>query len=147
MEKFDLEKALAGEPVALRNGKKAFVKFVMENPACEGCAMIGYFVDYYGKNNNAGWYKNGLYLLSEGDGLDIIGMWEEVRPTTTMTLPCPLLTAHHNQEVFKIGNVCITQFHFDTKDKKHRRMLENGSLFYSKSNAEAWADAMANARR
>ncbi|AWB52375.1 pyruvate kinase [Pasteurella multocida] len=147
MKKFDLEKALAGEPVVLRNGKKAFVKFVLENPVCEECAMIGYVIDDRGRDSLIGWYKNGLYASCGGDGLDIIGMYEEPRPTVTLTLPAPIKTAHHNQEVFKRGNSTIIRFYFDANRDKHRKMLESGSLFYSEEDAQAWLDAMKNARR
>ncbi|MFC0925146.1 pyruvate kinase [Pasteurella multocida] len=147
MKKFDLEKALAGEPVVLRNGSKAFVKFVLENPVCEECAMIGYVIDDRGRDSLIGWYKNGLYASCGGDGLDIVGMYEEPRPTVTLTLPAPIKTAHHNQEVFKRGNSTIIRFYFDANRDKHRKMLESGSLFYSEEDAQAWLDAMKNARR
>ncbi|MCL7819005.1 pyruvate kinase [Pasteurella multocida] len=147
MKEFDLEKALASEPVVLRNGKKAFVKFVLENPVREGCAVIGYVIDVRGRDSLIGWYKNGLYASCAGDGLDIVGMWEEPRPTVTLTLPAPIKTARHNQEVFKRGNSTIIRFYFDANRDKHRKMLESGSLFYSEEDAQAWLDAMKNARR
>ncbi|MFC0971889.1 pyruvate kinase [Pasteurella multocida] len=147
MKEFDLEKALASEPVVLRNGKKAFVKFVLENPVHEGCAVIGYVIDVRGRDSLIGWYKNGLYASCSGDGLDIVGMWEEPRPTVTLTLPAPIKTARHNQEVFKRGNSTIIRFYFDANRDKHRKMLESGSLFYSEEDAQAWLDAMKNARR
>ncbi|WP_315557833.1 pyruvate kinase [Pasteurella multocida] len=147
MKEFDLEKALAGEPVVLRNGDKAFVKFVLENPVREECAMIGYVIDDRGRDSLIGWYKNGLYASCGGDGLDIVGMYEEPRPTVTLTLPAPIKTAHHNQEVFKRGNSTIIRFYFDANRDKHRKMLESGSLFYSEGDAQAWFEAMKNARR
>ncbi|OPC91255.1 pyruvate kinase [Pasteurella multocida subsp. multocida] len=147
MKEFDLEKALAGEPVVLRNGDKAFVKFVLENPVREECAMIGYVIDDRGRDSLIGWYKNGLYASCGGDGLDIVGMYEEPRPTVTLTLPAPIKTAHHNQEVFKRGNSTIIRFYFDANRDKHRKILESGSLFYSEEDAQAWLDAMKNARR
>ncbi len=147
MKEFDLEKALTGEPVVLRNGDKAFVKFVLENPVREECAMIGYVIDDRGRDSLIGWYKNGLYASCGGDGLDIVGMYEEPRPTVTLTLPAPIKTAHHNQEVFKRGNSTIIRFYFDANRDKHRKMLESGSLFYSEGDAQAWFEAMKNARR
>ncbi|HHE3652873.1 TPA: pyruvate kinase [Pasteurella multocida] len=147
MKEFDLEKALAGEPVVLRNGDKAFVKFVLENPLFEDDQVVGFHIDSEGKEEVTSWGNNGVHIPNANSIYDIIGMWEEPRPTVTLTLPCPIKTAHHNQEVFKKGSTSIITFRFDIQNRKHHKMLENGSLFYSSSDVQAWFDAMKNSRR
>ncbi|HDR1061682.1 pyruvate kinase [Pasteurella multocida] len=147
MKKFDLEKALAGEPVVLRNGSKAFVKFVIEKPMYIDSKLVGYFIDEQGRGGEVAWIEDGRQDRHEDSDFDIVGMWEEPRPTVTLTLPAPIKTAHHNQEVFKRGNSTIIRFYFDANRDKHRKMLESGSLFYSEEDAQAWLDALKNARR
>ncbi|HDR1349406.1 TPA: pyruvate kinase [Pasteurella multocida] len=151
MKKFDLEKALAGEPVVLRNGDKAFVKFVLENPVREECAMIGYVIDDRGRDSLIGWYKNGLYASCGGDGLDIVGMYKEPRPTVTLTLPCPLKSVTVGQRVFylDLNKQCerICAFLFQKDSTYHFNLLKNGGIFSTEEDAQAWLDAMKNARR
>ncbi|HDR1050771.1 pyruvate kinase [Pasteurella multocida] len=151
MKPFNLEKALAGEPVVLRNGDKAFVKFVLENPVREECAMIGYVIDDRGRDSLIGWYKNGLYASCGGDGLDIVGMYEEPRPTVTLTLPCPLKSVTVGQRVFylDLNKQCerICAFLFQKDSTYHFNLLKNGGIFSTEEDAQAWLDAMKNARR
>ncbi|HHW7449417.1 pyruvate kinase [Pasteurella multocida subsp. multocida] len=151
MKEFNLEKALAGEPVVLRNGDKAFVKFVLENPVREECAMIGYVIDDRGRDSLIGWYKNGLYASCGGDGLDIVGMYEEPRPTVTLTLPCPLKAVMVGQKVFYLDlnkqHEQVCSFLFQTDSTYHFNLLKNGGTFSTEEDAQAWLDAMKNARR
>ncbi|HDR1867906.1 TPA: pyruvate kinase [Pasteurella multocida] len=154
MKEFDLEKALAGEPVVLRNGDKAFVKFVLENPVREECAMIGYVIDDRGRDSLIGWYKNGLYASCGGDGLDIVGMYEEPRPTVTLTLPCPLKDVAVGDDIY-----ILTSYSYENNgvpvilERKHNNSTEIwnainfGLAFKTKEDAQAWLDAMKNARR
>ncbi|OIQ13484.1 hypothetical protein [Pasteurella multocida] len=147
MKEFNLEKALAGEPVVLRVESKAFVKFEVpkELRANNFADIVGFKIsgdEFIVKE----WDIDGVARSSCGYE-DIVGMYEEPRPTVTLTLPAPIKTAHHNQEVFKRGNSTIIRFYFDANRDKHRKMLESGSLFYSEGDAQAWFEAMKNARR
>ncbi|HED4436881.1 TPA: pyruvate kinase [Pasteurella multocida] len=148
MKEFNLEKALAGEPVVLRGGCKAYVKFKLPEPYTTKMPLVGYYENALGRSVDMLWFENG-HASDEEDThiLDIYGMYKEPRPTVTLTLPCSIKTAHHNQEVFKRGNSTIIRFYFDANRDKHRKMLESGSLFYSEEDAQAWLDAMKNARR
>ncbi|HII3779277.1 TPA: pyruvate kinase [Pasteurella multocida] len=149
MKKFDLEKALAGEPVVLQNGYKAFIKFEVpsEYQTHRHSEIMGFFIDNNNCAKRISWNREGKYNSTLNDGFNIVGMYEEPRPTVTLTLPAPIKTAHHNQEVFKRGNSTIIRFYFDANRDKHRKMLESGSLFYSEEDAQAWLDALKNARR
>lgn len=83
MKPFNLEKALQGEPVLLRDGNKAFIfKNILDTP------VLGYIPDYplVGMVQNRSvvqtWAINGRISTCDdcADG-DIIGMWEEPKLT------------------------------------------------------------------
>lgn len=67
MKPFNLERSLAGEPVILRNGSKAYVQYT-------GVELI-YGVDL-GRKRWTAWEVNGsLYENRRDDDFDIVGMW------------------------------------------------------------------------
>ncbi|WHP45012.1 pyruvate kinase [Pasteurella multocida] len=151
MKAFDLEKALAGEPVVLRNGDKAFVKFVLENPLFEDDQVVGFHIDSEGKEEVTSWGNNGVHIPNTNSIYDIIGMWEEPRPTVTLTLPCPLKSVTVGQRVFylDLNKQCerICAFLFQKDSTYHFNLLKNGGIFSTEEDAQAWFDAMKNARR
>ncbi|MDY0669214.1 pyruvate kinase [Pasteurella multocida] len=151
MKEFDLEKALAGEPVVLRNGDKAFVKFVLENPLFEDDQVMGFHIDSEGKEEVTSWGNNGVHIPNTNSIYDIIGMWEEPRPTVTLTLPCPLKSVTVGQRVFylDLNKQCerICAFLFQKDSTYHFNLLKNGGIFSTEEDAQAWFDAMKNARR
>ncbi|MFK3558294.1 pyruvate kinase [Pasteurella multocida] len=150
MKEFNLEKALAGEPVELRNGRKAFVKFVIDNPAYIYSEFAGYYVNADGKGEYIGWHKDGRYDKHVGSGFDIVGMYEEPRPTVTLTLPCPLETVEEGQEVFYLNLyeplTPVSSFSFQIDSASHFNLYKSGGLFATKKDAQAWFDALKNAR-
>ena len=79
---FDLQEALNGAPVKLRNGQKAYVV---------GLSKLGtedsnsYIVGEYGRSL-CNWSKDGKYWLSRESGLDIVGMYEESELTSEQVL-------------------------------------------------------------
>ncbi|HDR1135975.1 pyruvate kinase [Pasteurella multocida] len=151
MKEFDLEKSLAGEPVVLRNGDKAFVKFVLENPLFEDDQVVGFHIDSEGKEEVTSWGNNGVHIPNTNSIYDIIGMWEEPRPTVTLTLPCPLKSVTVGQRVFylDLNKQCerICAFLFQKDSTYHFNLLKNGGIFSTEEDAQAWLDAMKNARR
>lgn len=79
-EKFDVERALAGEPVILRNGSKAYVRH-KEDEFKMGLPLIG--VDL-GRECWTTWEIDGsLYTSGRGYDHDIVGMW----PKDPLTMP------------------------------------------------------------
>lgn len=90
MKSFDLEKALAGEPVVLRNGIKAYVlcdiRDLFPKSRRDLRCLIGVQV-IEGNNRELGsisrWKVDGKYYerLKES-GYDIVGMWEEPKLST-----------------------------------------------------------------
>lgn len=154
MKEFDLEKSLAGEPVVLRNGHKAFiVKHIPEEYIKkEECELIGYLVEGLKFQSCATWTKDGKYNPCFSSHIyDIVGMWEEPRPTVTLTLPCPLKSVTVGQRVFylDLNKQCerICAFLFQKDSTYHFNLLKNGGIFSTEEDAQAWLDAMKNARR
>ena len=82
MKPFDLQEALNGAPVKLRNGQKAYVI---------GLSKVGteddnsYIVGEY-ERNLCNWSKDGKYCLSRESGLDIVGMYKESELTSEQVL-------------------------------------------------------------
>ena len=89
MKPFDLEKALAGEPVLLRNGTKAVIcgrvpdKYKLE----VGCKVtfpllgITLYEDNTVDNQCVMWRDDGRFATGK-DVMDVVGMWEEPKLTT-----------------------------------------------------------------
>lgn len=89
MKQFDLEKALAGEPVELHNGSKAILYYRVPDHYTHGDGVkitfplvgIIFYEDGTVESPNACWKDNGRFTSSTS-GKDIIGMWEEPKLTT-----------------------------------------------------------------
>lgn len=82
---FNLDKALEGHPVKLRNGCKAYVKYTMPEDYTGTYPVRGYypFESSLGGFVNAEWTLEGKAYSHEGEvEFDIIGMWEEDKPET-----------------------------------------------------------------
>jgi hypothetical protein len=89
MKQFDLEKALAGEAVELRNGSKAILYYRVPDHYTLGDGVkvsfpiigIIFYDDGTVEDPNACWKDNGRFTSSVS-GKDIVGMWEEPKLTT-----------------------------------------------------------------
>lgn len=86
MKPFDLEKALAGEPVQLRDGRKAKLIFkipdelVFSGGLRPEYPLLGFIYKHNGELHHMKeyWSLDGGYMLgSDEDELDIVGLWEE----------------------------------------------------------------------
>ncbi|WP_427835079.1 hypothetical protein [Actinobacillus pleuropneumoniae] len=82
-EPFDLEKALAGEPVLLRDGSKAYIFHCINDEFAKkhniGYQLLGVIVDSLeGKQLTRSWAKSGIFNeVNPYPDFDIIGMWRE----------------------------------------------------------------------
>ncbi|HHE3465607.1 hypothetical protein SAMN05421675_0207 [Pasteurella multocida] len=87
MKPFDLEKALSGEPVVLQNGYKAFIKFEVpsEYQTHQHSEIMGFFIDNNNYAKRISWNREGKYNSTLNDDFNIVGMYEEPRPTVTLT--------------------------------------------------------------
>ena len=92
MKPFDLQEALNGAPVRLRNGDKAVIGYiirgeVMANGGSLHYPVVGHVVnkdDLYVERMN--WTMSGEYNASKESNYDVIGMWEEPEPTPEQVL-------------------------------------------------------------
>lgn len=154
MKLFDLEKALAGEPVVLRDGSKATIFYNLnqtfgENASDFPLQGVLNLTDGYISSVKT-WTINGSY---RGDNIksdeDIIGMWEEPRPTVTLTLPCPL--KNPQKGMWFLNNdfkPTKSNYYQDTnKGAVSQKIMEQGLYFASEEDAQAWLDAFKNSRR
>lgn len=73
MKPFDLQEALNGASVQLRNGQKAYVVGLSKVGAEDGNS---YIVGEFGRNL-CNWSKDGKYWVSRESEFDIVGMYEE----------------------------------------------------------------------
>ena len=82
MKPFDLQEALNGAPVKLRNGQKAYVVGLSKVGTEDGNS---YIVGEY-ERNLCNWSKDGKYWLKSESELDIVGMYEEPKLTSEQVL-------------------------------------------------------------
>lgn len=165
-EPFNLEKALQGHPVKLRNGQKAYVLHDEENTYAriaqsekakyvdERC-LRGVVIEDPDEKNllSISWTKEGRYHYHIDNGTnDIVGMWRDEEPasnTVTLTLPCPLKEPRDN--MWFIGGGCkAMKSSYDVNDPSSRysqEMLEGGRYFATQEDAQAWLDALKDSRR
>lgn len=89
MKPFNLEEALAGKPVALRDGRKAIIfcripdTFTHEDGVKVSFPLLGISLENNGSVDDqfATWRDDGRFASSES-GCDIVGMYEEPKLTT-----------------------------------------------------------------
>lgn len=156
MKPFNLEEALSGKPVRLREGTKAYVKFALRNQfSCLG-KLVG-FVTY-----ETGHYKDEDFLLKwdargficswEENPEDIIGMWEEPKPKLFINgieVPEPVTEETWEEgKIYwyvvtdKLSNVAVGVF--NKNSAVDRALVLDGLVFETKEGAGAMARALLN---
>lgn len=150
MKPFDLEEALAGEPVKLRNGRKAYILGSLNTLIDKGFnadyPLIGII---YADPHIKLWTLDGRISLQNNEAIgDIIGMWEEPRPTVTLTLPCPL--KEPREDMYRLSDDIIIKSSYKIEKPEgtySKRAMNNGLYFATESDTQAWLDALKNSRR
>ena len=149
MKEFDLDKALNGEPVVLRNGCKAIVyykvpdeyKFPDNKPTL--CPLKGLVFDINGKLASSAmyWYESGKFNNEKDHSLDIVGMWEEpIKPKVDPEeLPKPF-SPTIGDEFYFIGNGTVKYCSFYSDYDAYLRA--NGQCFKTAEDAEMWLNFM-----
>ncbi|MGP9458688.1 hypothetical protein [Pasteurella multocida] len=146
LEKFDVNRALAGEPVRLRNGLKAFVThklnvdLISTSQEIEPYELVGFTVQNGKFNGVICWTLSGnFYQHVEGTGFDIVGMIDEKTEKVKVDLPRPLKTAEHNQQVYFITAKGISSLVYQNT-ANNALMLEDARFFATREDAKAWED-------
>lgn len=148
-EPFDLERALAGEPVKLRNGKKAYMKYIMPPEYKGSYPLRGYIIDPSSATEieSNSWTLDGIGCVPTGvHSLDIISMWkdpESVANNVTVTLPRALSEPQDEMWYVNEGGV-----HRSFNDEDMAINLFNQRVYFaSEEDAKAWFVAMQNSRK
>lgn len=162
-ELFDLQRALAGEPVMLRDGNKGVISCNLYNFIKDNIKLDDMYplkgIRFYKQNEHIAassecWTLEGKLFVDQNEDspADIIGMWKEPEPkskTVTLTLPCPLKEL--KDEMWFIGSDGVVFKSDFQKDNQTRTCnmdkFNAGFYFGSEEDAQAWLDAMRNNRR
>lgn len=140
MKEFNLDAALNGEPVMLRNGDKAFIfKNILGTPILDfkpDYPLIGMI------HNHAivqSWTLDGRISLSNdcANG-DIVGMWEEPK-ISIEDLPKPF-KPEENELYFYINNGCVCRNLFWSGFDEN--LAKNAKCFKTREDAQKWLDFM-----
>lgn len=91
LKPFDLEAALSGEPVMLRDGSKAFVRHhETEQVVDEDSRLWGIVLSEWNACPAASWTTQGAWRYEGGEHeLDIIGMYPKTRIINGFEVPAP----------------------------------------------------------
>ena len=143
MKKFDLEAALNGEPVMLRNGDKAFIFKNVKNTH-----VLDFEVDYplIGMIHNHAvvqtWSLDGrTSLTNDCADRDIVGMWEEPK-ISIEDLPKPFKPKDGDKYYYinEIGVQYIRRY--DEDDDSDVGLAKNAQCFKTREDAQKWLDFM-----
>ena len=146
MKKFDLKAALSGEPVMLRNGKKAFVVYDLRNyPTLMG---------KLGKKP-----LNGIVLNEDGDKckyidvewneagsnasvqFDIIRMWQDPK-ISIEDLPKPFKPKDGEPYFYITGGFIAYESEYCDTEKFDIAAAERGGCHRTREDAQKWIDFM-----
>ena len=148
MKEFNLEAALNGEPVMLRNGKKAIIyyctpaEFKFDENIPDSFPLKGMVFDLNGylDDPSVSWRCNGSFRCSE-DAWDIIGMWEEPK-ISIEDLPKPF-KPQETESYYYINGGCIGyRNEYRYSNLFDRYAAENGNCFSTRECAEMWLKLM-----
>ena len=155
MKPFDLEEALQGKPVQLRNGNKAFIQTDLRKLGLlesitpyviKGISVASDGADWH----EYSWTANGQSLEGYIDrDSDIIGMYEEPTPTITVTLPIPFKPKigepffYINKSI--IGNLIVDSSRYTSDEREIENCAPTGNCFRTEEDAQAWLNAMKGA--
>lgn len=152
-EPFNLERALAGEPVLLENAYKAFVKFQLGAPVIGYYSLVGYFINERGREERCAWFNDG----NRGDNLKIIGMWKEPEPVKPSAddLPKPIRNIYifnSLNEVWMIGHSEQLGVVFPVRVKRYghewdrwkRISADNGCFYATEEDCQAVCNWLMN---
>ena len=142
MKPFDLDKALAGEPVVLRNGLKAYIKHNLEDyqELDFDFPLRGYLISE-GYAFERSWTIDGLSFLAESE-YDVIGMWEELgmweEPRPAVTRPLPATLKEPQEEMW----IITSSFEVRKSNYKPEEIFKSGRYFATREDAQACLDAI-----
>lgn len=146
MKKFDLKAALNGEPVMLRNERKAFVLYDIRNyPALinklgrRPLKGIVFTEDEY-KYADAEWNESGVNSLVL---FDIIGMWEEPKKQISIEdLPKPFKPKDGEPFYYIYCGKIYCDHEYSESSPSYKSFSQNGQCYRTEEDAQKWLDFM-----
>lgn len=150
MKEFNLDAALNGEPVMLRNGKKAYIGYktpdyyVYDNGREIKFPLHGYIIKAYNIievpymfwNINGRAYKDGIDNAS-----DIIAMWEEPK-ISIEDLPKPFKPKDGESYFYITGGFIECESEFWDTNNFDIAAAERGGCYRTREDAQKWIDFM-----
>lgn len=130
MKPFNLEEALKGKPITYKDSTNSFGHIIGYSETIEGHLVVEWDSD------------NLVHVGIENLERDF-RMYEESRPTVSLTLPCPL---KEPQEVMWFITPRFTILR-SVLPSGSKAFLEDGRYFASEADAQAWLDALRNNRK
>lgn len=149
MKEFNLDAALNGEPVMLRNGCKGVVyykipkEYVFSDGSNSAFPLKGLIFDEDGfiKDSSYFWTDHGLCNHESYHPHDIIGMWEEPK-ISFEDLPKPF-KPQETESYYYINGGCIGyRNEYRYSNLFDRYAAENGNCFRTREGAEMWLKLM-----
>lgn len=148
MKEFNLEAALNGEPVMLRNGKKAIIyyctpaEFKFDENIPDSFPLKGMVFDLNGylDDPSVSWRCNGSFRCSEDDW-DIIGMWEEPK-ISIEDLPKPFKPKDGEPFYYIYWGEIYCDYGYLERSLTYRSFSQNGQCFRTKEDAQKWINFM-----
>lgn len=146
MKEFNLDAALNGELVMLRNGCKGVVyykipkEYVFSDGSNSMFPLKGLIFDEDGfiKDSSYFWTDNGLCNHESYHPHDIIGMWEEPK-ISIEDLPKPFHPEIGDEFFYlSVGTVQYCSFYSDI----NADLMRNGQCFSTREDAQTWLDFM-----
>lgn len=150
MKEFNLDAALNGEPVKLRNGNKAFICYKLSDDSkyWDGSPInfniCGYILNFNGDIAmlNTAWTTGGKWTIDEiKSDRDIIGMWEEPK-ISIEDLPKPFKPKDGEvfYYIYEYGIGCVKFYKED--DDGDVGLAENAQCYRTREDAQKWLDFM-----
>ena len=147
LKPFDLQAALKGEAVMLRNGDKAYIRHhETEMPVLRSWEVWGFRI-YKDGIDLMNWAYDGRYYLDGEDGLlDIIGMWPKTRIINGFEVPAPETQDPEEGTTYYIPLLHTTNLYgkdvWYRDEQWHKRYIKRGMVFLNAEDAITTAKAM-----
>ena len=146
MKEFNLDAALNGEPVKLRNGSKAIIlndaRNYFKNTRPSDEVLLGLISDVNSQDKflcSGAWASDGSWVNNFVDEFDIIGMWEEPK-ISVEDLPKPFKPEFGESFYYvygsRIENLILNINSYDEE------LIESGNCFRTREDAQKWLDFM-----
>ena len=146
MKEFDLKAALNGEPVMLKNGQKAVIKFNLlddvENlaPSDSDYPLFGYRLNE-GHVYTLSWDLSGKSIHWAVSEYNIVGMWEEPKISVEdLQKPFKPKDGEVFYYIYEYGIGCVKFYKED--DDGDAGLAENAQCYRTREDAQKWLDFM-----